>query len=619
MRGLEGVRVLEEISARMLYSLDQGEVPGRLHRLLRVGLPRGVAQPKTVGELERIMRFARQTRTPVVPRGAASSAYGGVLTPPGALVLDLSWLRRIVRVDPEGLTATVEAGVRWSDLHRALEPEGLDIRSSPTNVFSTIGGWVATGGYGIGSTRYGPFKESVASMRVLLPGGENRTLTAKDPGFDLWFGSDGQLGVVHELTIRIRKKPVFRKPMLAVFSTVEEALAALRRIFEGGAKPYFGNLWTAGRMREKNRLMKRSDFRERPTLLLMVESPEDEAIVRKEAPDLEVEWKARLCWEDRFFPIRAKQLGPGLLASELVFPLRLVPDFLRRAEELGRKYGFEVVAECQIVGRETGVVIVTFLFDSRDDRAHFRAAAFAMKLTVTGFKMGGRPYNLGAWFSPFAERKLGDRYRRLRAYKRRIDPEGLFNPGKSCSRPFLYNAFLKAYSLFRFLPGRLRNPVPPAHEPPERYDARRSLDVCSRCAACVAHCPAVLAVGDERVSARGKLLMARWTEEGRLPAEEAQIVNLCMHCKYCTEVCQSDIRLEEAFFDLEEKANAKFGRPDERIRDFLAEVDRQGLMENLPMCDAPQRWVRETLTYDEASGQVSYTRPARAVEGPSSR
>jgi FAD/FMN-containing dehydrogenase/ferredoxin len=607
--GLEGVKILRDLGARMLYSLDQGEIPDSLKRRASKRIADCVAQPRTVEEIRRILAHAQATRTPVVPRGVASSAYGGALPFDGGIVLDTSWMREIVAIDDAAERVVAQAGVRWSDLERALEPRGLTLRSYPTNCFSTVAGWVATGGYGIGSARYGHLSENVEALRFVLADGQERTLTPADPEFAHWFGSDGQLGVIVEATLKVRKAPRVRIPKLLVFESTAEAVAALRGMFEKGASPYFGNLWTAARMREKNLLMKRQDFEEKPTLVLMVESKEDGAILEACGGRAQEAWKAQLCWEDRFFPIRAKKLGPGILAAEMLFDdLARVPPYFARAEELGEKFRFEVVAECQIAGRDRGVAIVTFLFDSRNPKAHFRGSAFAMKLAVEALRAGAAPYNLGAWYSGFAERKYGARYAELKRYKAQVDPAGIFNPGKSLSRPFGLTALTKSFALFPWLPFWFKNPVPAAHEAPKRYDAVNSLDTCARCAACVAYCPAVLTVGDERVSARGKLFLAKWTAEGLLPAEEAGIVNLCMHCKFCTEVCQSDIALEDAFFDLERAANERYGRPDGKIREFLQQVGRSGIMERLPMCRPDPRWVTEQLRYDETSGTVSYHR-----------
>ncbi|HLG41901.1 MAG TPA: FAD-binding protein [Planctomycetota bacterium] len=601
---LDGVKTLRDLGARMLYSLDQGEVPDSLKRRASKRIADVVAQPRTIDEVKLVLRHAQETKSPIVPRGVASSAYGGALPFDGGIVLDASWMREILGF--EGESVAVQAGVRWSDIERAAEPRGLALRSYPTNCFSTVAGWVSTGGYGIGSTRYGHLSESVESLRVMLANGEERTLTPADPEFGLWFGSDGQLGLIAEVKLKLRPLPATRIPKLVTFDSVEAAIVGLRSVFEKGGSPYFGNLWTAARMREKNHLMKRNDFEEKPTLVLMVESREDAALVDACGGRVQDAWKAQLCWEDRFFPIRAKKLGPGILAAEMLFDLKDVPAYFARAEELGRKFRFEVVAECQIVGRDRGVAIVTFLFDNRNEKAHFRASAFAMKLAVTALRGGAEPYNLGVWYSAFAERKYGPRYKEIKSYKSKVDPAGIFNPGKSLSRPFGLTVLSKTFAFFNWLPFWFKNPVPPIGEPPAKYDSRNGLDTCTKCAACVAYCPAVLTVGDERVSARGKLFLAEWTRQGLLAPEEAQIVNLCMHCKFCTEVCQSDIVLEDAFFDLEKAANEKHGRPDAKIKEFLEQVERSKIMERLPMCRPDPAWVTENLEYDEDSGQISY-------------
>ncbi len=599
---IPGVKVLEDPSARRLYSIDQGEPPAALRsRFVREADM--VAQPTTVEEIGKVLAHARAQRIPVVPRGVASSGFGATLPTRGGIVLDLSWLRRILAVDPAARTARVEAGVRWSDLARALEPHGLALRTYPSNAFSTIGGWIATGGCGIGSVRYGPLRDSVKRLRVLLPSGEDRDLRPGEALFDAFFGSDGQLGVVVEIDLELREAPAWRRPVLLTFPDDAAAIAFLRLALDAGVAPYHANLWNATRMREKNHLLHRQDFPEKTSLLLYLETRGHEEKLRAlGAPEPAPLWQAQLSWEDRFYPIRAKKLGPGLLAAELMFPLERVAGYFAAAEAMGHERGYEVVAEAQIAGRDRAVVIVSFLYDSRDGKESFHAGAFAMRLAVLGLASGGVPYNLGLWYSPFAELKFGERWRELRDWKRTLDPAGRFNPGKSLGRLWAYTAALELWRRLPWLPGRFRKGAS-RHEEPREFSWKTSWEVCSKCAACVAHCPAVLAVGDERVSARGKMFLLAHLDE--LRADEAQLVFQCMHCKYCTEVCQSEIRLEDAFFDLEKAVEARFGRPEAPIRAFLDRVAQLDLMENVPMADPEPPWRSAKLMYDDVTGSIS--------------
>ncbi len=601
---IPGVKVLLDPSALLLYSIDQGEVPSALRdRMVR--LPEMVAQPTTIEEIRTVLAHSREHGLPIVPRGSASSGFGAVLPARGGIILDLTGFRQILSIDPAAQLVRVQGGARWSDVQAAAAAHGLVLRTYPTHVFSTVAGWIATGGYGIGSLLHGHLSESVAGLRVVLPSGEERRLAPEDAEFAHFFGSDGQFGVIAEVELRLREEPRFRRPLLFAFDDLPQAINFLRAALAQGIRPCYGNLWNAARMREKNHLLHRNDFAVRPSLLLVVESPEDERKLTALAPGPpEALWKAMLCWEDRFYPIRAKKLGPGLLAAELTFPLTAVAPYVAAAEEFGRRRGYEIVVEAQIVAPDRAVVIASFLYDGRDAGEAFTAGAIAMRLAVLGLNSEGFPYNLGLWYSPFAETKFGDRYTALRRFKAEVDPQGLFNPGKSMMRSWWYTAFLKSFRAAPYLPGWFRKKKEDAGEVRDT-GWRNAWDVCSKCAACVAHCPAVLAVGDERVSARGKMFMLAHLDA--IGPAEAQLVFKCMHCKFCTEVCQSEIPLEAAFFDLERVVQERFGRPEAQVRDFLDRVARHGLMEQVPMSTTAPRWVSGRLIYDDTKGALTRT------------
>ncbi len=146
---LEGIRLLTSSREREIYSLDQAEVPAVLRRLFIRKHPQLIAQPRSEEEIARILRYADEHDLPVVPRGAASSPYGGALPVRGGIVLDLSLLRTIVAFDPEAGVVTVEGGVRWADLDQFLAGNEYALRSHPTSWWSTVAGWLSTGGYGL--------------------------------------------------------------------------------------------------------------------------------------------------------------------------------------------------------------------------------------------------------------------------------------------------------------------------------------------------------------------------------------------------------------------------------------------------------------------------------------
>ena len=186
-----------------IYNRDLAEIPPALARLLLPGsTPHLALHPTLTDEVATAVAWAQEVGLPVVPRGISSSAYGGAVPTRGGLLLDLAAFRTIWYVDRQSMTARVQAGVSWGDLEKYLNDQGLAVYTYPSSRFSTVGGWVATGGLGINSFKYGHLRNWVSTLRVVFPDGLREDLTPDDPDFDKWFGTEGQMGVVTGRRIR---------------------------------------------------------------------------------------------------------------------------------------------------------------------------------------------------------------------------------------------------------------------------------------------------------------------------------------------------------------------------------------------------------------------------------
>src|SRR6266568_1924797 len=144
-----------DVRERRVYSHDTGVLPGPFKLLAGPSLADGVVQPETESQLVRLVRLAVAEGIPLVPRGKATSGYGGAIPAQGGLVVDLTRLKGIVWADTDDLTVTVRAGTVWQDLEEGLGAYGLALRLYPTSApASTVGGWLAQGGAG-GGHAYG--------------------------------------------------------------------------------------------------------------------------------------------------------------------------------------------------------------------------------------------------------------------------------------------------------------------------------------------------------------------------------------------------------------------------------------------------------------------------------
>ncbi len=224
---------------RSTLGLALGEVPA---------IPDLVAFPADEGDLRFILDWAVANGVAVVPWGAGSGVCGAAGGRAGSLALDLKRMNRIGKVDPATSTVRVGPGVIGQHLEDELERSGWATRHSPSSIWcSTVGGWAATRSAGQFSSRYGKFEDMVAAMRVVAPARSFRTgLWAVGEDLGPWvLGSEGALGVVSELLVRVVPRPERRWMRGYRFPSVSEAWEAMRRVMQSELHPCVLRLYDA--------------------------------------------------------------------------------------------------------------------------------------------------------------------------------------------------------------------------------------------------------------------------------------------------------------------------------------------------------------------------------------
>jgi len=590
----EGASIYDVPSSLKLYSRDQGEVPGVLeHLLLKKAWPHLVVQPHTEADIVRTINFAHRKGLALIPRGAGTFGFGGAVPTQGGIVLDLAPLQEIEEINVEEGTITAKAGARWADLEKALQMGNLSLRTYPSSWFSTVGGGVATGGYGIGSTAFGHLQEQVVSLKVITPRGEVRQLRPQNLEFRYFFGTEGQMGVIWEITLKAREKPLGPFPFLLHFGSGgdEEALQFAAQSKKDSFKPYHMKYLDAGRMQQINKLLTElgheSPFKEQPSLLLNFDTPEEANAFSSYVPRFGLlqapAYQAHYLWQERLFPLRIKRLGPGIMAAELILPLAKVPGFLKKAATEGRRFGVELTSEAHFLDKENALVLLTYTYTSLKGINQLFKAGLSLQLTYLGISLGGRPYGIGIWNTPLLKYRFGQAMKELQKFKVQVDPEGIFNPGKFFSAPA---------RLYQAPPLKLGLKALKSAAPIQRWFEAKSLKtsldldvvkqafrLCSRCGNCIPVCPAYLYTKDERTTARGKLMLFGEILNGKYSTEEAQVLFMCMHCHACTDVCQSNLELVPIWDELERRIAEKLGKDEEMIKRFVEAVEEGGFME----------------------------------------
>ncbi len=208
-------------------------------------IPDLILMPKTTAQVTKILKLANDNTIPVTPRGTGTSLSGGPMTPYNGIVLDLSQMNQILSIDIDNNIVKVEPGVICDDLNELLKPKGYFFPPDPSSSsVATLGGMVATNAGGIQAFKYGVTKNYVLNLEVVLANGKIINLgtdTLKSVSSynlkDLFIGSEGTLGVITKIDLKIRPLPKARKLGLFIFENVENLQDAVLEIRRNGIIP----------------------------------------------------------------------------------------------------------------------------------------------------------------------------------------------------------------------------------------------------------------------------------------------------------------------------------------------------------------------------------------------
>ncbi len=594
-RKIEGdIKVIDKIEELEMYSHDIGDVPLIMTKTFFKTMPDFVVQPRDKDEIQKVLKFANEKKFPVIARGAASWGFGGVIPTNSGIVMDLSPMRKILDLDVRQKTVTVEAGARWSDIDIAAKKNGLCLMTYPSSKFSTVGGWISTGGYGINSFRYGHISKHIVSMTVVTGAGEMKTLTPEDHEFDYFVSTEGEFGIIAEVTLKLRDMPQSTYPHLLYFANDKEAFAFIREltetIKEKKLNPNVIRFVDENHLGDINEMLHGSIFKKSAAVMVEFGSEEEnESFLKFMALNASVEeapsYVSNYLWNERLFGMKTKRLGPTILASEIIIPIESAAAFTTRAKKTGTYFGVEVCIDSYIINDHSALIMATFLCDSRSKK-YFISMPLVSLLTKAAVSLGAEPYGLGLWNASFIDYLYSKQKQfELRTYKRKADPNSILNPGKFFSvdsniitkglfNPLFFNISMSLLSLFSPLIGLIIIMIFGKNKKVDRLDFELTTHACAKCGNCIAVCPAYLVTKDEAVTAKGKIALAKKLSEGKdITPEEAAKAFMCMKCKACEEICQTNLELMTLWETLEKKIESRFGRPEKDIVEFLKKVD----------------------------------------------
>lgn len=419
-------------------------------------MPGAVVFARTTEQVAGVLRLANETRTPVVPRGSGTGLSGGSLpAPEGAcLVLCLVKMDRILEVDRANLTLLCEAGTLTQAIADAAAAAGLFYPPDPGSMkISTIGGNVAENSGGLRGLKYGVTRNYVMGLEVVLPDGEvlwTGNKCVKDvAGYslrDLFIGSEGTLGVITKVLLRLIPKPAAKKTLLATFDRMDQAAQTVSDIIAAQIIPCTLEFLDRTTIACVDDYAKIGLPRDCEALLLM-ETDGHPAVVEEEANRmLDIARKnacreVRVAQTDEEAAKLASARRTAFSALARVAPTTILEDITVPRSELARMVRFiETVAQKHRLRVGTfghlgdGNLHPTFLTDERNaDEMHRVEEAFR-ELFAEAIRLGGTitgEHGVGVAKKAFLPQQAGAAgVRVMRELRRVLDPHGILNPGK---------------------------------------------------------------------------------------------------------------------------------------------------------------------------------------------
>lgn len=421
------------------------------YEVVPAGMPLALVRPRTTAEVRMAVQAAGRHGVSIVPRGAGTGLSGGANALDGCLILCTERMTRIIDLDCDSLTATVQAGVVNAELSRAVVSEGLRYAPDPASwEQSTIGGNVATNAGGLCCLKYGVTRDSLLGVEAVLADGSvvraGRRTRKGVAGYDLTgllCGSEGTLAIITEATVRLQVRPGLATAMAASFSTLRDAAESIVRIVR----------------------------RSRPSLLEIIDHATVAAVERFQPMDLdadaaamvfaqsdeaggriEAEWMARCCKESgasiavtsedeaegrmllaaRRLAYPALERSGSTLLDDVAVPLAAVSALIDGVERIASTHGVQIATFGHAGDGNMHPTIVYDRTDAEESARALRAFDAIIRLAVD---LGGTitgEHGVGLLKRAYLEEELGVRVGTLNAaIKQALDPAGLLNPGKA--------------------------------------------------------------------------------------------------------------------------------------------------------------------------------------------
>ena len=446
------VAVLKQrLGERLSTSSATCEQHGRDESYHAAHAPDAVVFPKSTEEVAEIVRVCAEHGTPVIPFGIGTSLEGHVAALHGGVCIDLSEMNEIVRASAEDMDVTVQAGVRRKQLNEYLRDTGLFFPIDP-GADATIGGMTATRASGTNAVRYGTMRENVLALTVVTADGRivntARRARKSAAGYDLtrvFVGSEGTLGVITEITLRLYGIPEAMSAAVCSFPGIEGAVNTVIETIQMGVPVARIELLDELQMEACNNY---SDLEYPVAPTLFLEFHGSEASVAEQAETVQIlatengagdfQWATRTedrnhLWQARHdAAYAALSLRPGakMWATDVCVPIsKLAECILETKKDLAESF-----LMAPLVGHVgDGNFHLVFLFDPNDERELAEVERLNERLVLRALALDGTctgEHGIGYGKLNFLTAEHGEAVSLMRGIKKALDPANIMNPGK---------------------------------------------------------------------------------------------------------------------------------------------------------------------------------------------
>jgi glycolate oxidase len=537
------------------------------------GVPDMVVFANTTEQISAIMRLANQAKVPVTIQGSGTATTGASLPVEGGILLDVHKMNNILEIDKDNFYARVEPGVICNQLNGQLAKQNLMFPPNPgSEAIATIGGMMSTNSSGHRAVKYGTARDYVKALKVVLADGTVIETGFKTPkssfGYDLnriFCSSEGTLGVITEITVKIQALPEYNALALAIFSDLFAAGATVTDIIGSGIQ------LTACEIMDKYALKVVEGAIERDIsgieAMLIIESDGAKETVLKDMERIGALCKKHgvqeFTWSDdpekagEIMEARGKlvptlsRIKPGnrlvAISEDLGIPPTKIPEVIKRAQEISDKYDLLLTTFGHI---GDGNVHTTLVTDMRSKAEWDRLRPATDELAELALEMGGTitaEHGTGLARAPYIEKQLGPALDVMRSIKKALDPNNILNPGKMGLEKKKYDI----YDHFAFQP--LIDHPEGVNSFGEAVD--NELIACIFCGFCRLGCPTFSVTHRESRNARGRNVLAFNLLNGTIEpsADLAEAFYSCTTCQACTYFCPAQVRVDEIVEEVRKK------------------------------------------------------------------